>query len=269
MSIKTKIERKKVFGMVLPEWMDEEVLKKLVYSVLGLIFALLMSILFIWPRFSGVINKEKKVRIKEETRDGLLGAVSRLDKVDLVNDTAGVERLELSIPGSFRPDYILVSLKDLSRRSLVSIESYVFEGGGVVSGSEEEEQKSTVQSAVESKSEKIKGHKVSLSVAGLSSNLIKFVNNLENTLPFSTVADMSISQISRVISSEDMSRLEMKLEFYELPEIEVGTESIAELSGEELALFEEIKDWYKPGNLIQQDGDLGLPTGRSSGLFGN
>ncbi len=49
----------------------------------------------------------------------------------------------------------------------------------------------------------------------------------------------------------------------------MGTESIAELSGEELALFEEIKDWYKPGNLIQQDGDLGLPTGRSSGLFGN
>ncbi len=269
MSIKTKIKRKKVFGMILPEWMDEEVLKKLVYSVLGLVFALLMSLMFIWPRFSEVINKEKKVAIKEETRDELLGAVSRLDEMDLVNDVAGVERLELAIPGSFRPDYILVSLKDLSRKSLVSIESYVFEGGGIVSGSEEETEESSAQSGVEKKSEKVKGHKVNLSIAGLSSNLIKFINNLENTLPFSTVADMSISQISRVISSEDMSRLEMKLEFYELPEVAVGIESIAELSNEELDLFEEIKDWYKPGNLIQQDGDLGLPTGRSSGLFGN
>ncbi len=265
MANKTKIERKKLFGMVLPEWMDEEVLKKLTYSILGLIFALLVSMLFIWPKFSDVVTKEKKVKIKEETYEGLLAAVGRLDRVDLVNDTSGVERLELAIPGSFRPDYILVSLKDLSRKSLVSMESYVFEGGGVVS--EDEEEKKSVKEEV--KVVKVKGHEVSLNVSGMSSNLIKFLNSLDGSLPFSTVADMSISQVSRVISSQDVSRLEMKLEFYELPKIEVGTESIAELSSAELALFEDIKEWYRPGNLIIQDGSLELPTGRSSGLFGN
>lgn len=269
MGNKIEIERKKLFGMILPEWMDEEVMKKLTYSVLGFIFAFLMSMMFIWPRFSEVVGKEREIEIKEKTRDSLLAAVSRLDRVDLVNDTAGVERLELAIPNNFRPDYILVSLKDLSRRSLVSIESYVFEGGGVVSENVEEKKGTDTQSEVENKNKKIKGHEVSLSVAGLSDNLIKFVDNIENTLPFSTVADMSISQISRVISSEDMSRLEMKIEFYELPAVKVEIESIAELSNEELSLFEEIKDWYRPGNLIQQDSNLGLPTGRSSGLFGN
>jgi len=268
MGNKTKIERKKLFGMVLPEWIDEEVLKKLTYSVLGLIFAFLISMMFVWPKFSEIVSKEKKVEIKEETRDGLLAAVSRLDRVDLVSDTVGVERLELAIPDSFRPDYILVSLKDLSRRSLVSIESYVFEGGGVVSEDEEEKKGIDIQSEAKNIDKRIKRHEVSLSVSGLSNNLIKFVNNIENSLPFSTVSDMSISQISRVISSEDMSRLEMKLEFYELPAIKVKTESIAELSNKELVLFEEIKDWHKPGNLIRQGSDLGLPTGRSSSLFG-
>lgn len=262
---KVKIERKKLFGMVLPEWMDEEVLKKLTYSILGLIFALLVSVLFVWPRFSDVVSREKKVNIKEKTHEDLLAAVGRLDRVDLVNDTEGVERLELAIPGSFRPDYILVSLKDLSRKSLVSMESYVFEGGGVVS--EDEEEKKGVKD--EKKVTKVKGHEVSLSVSGLSSNLIKFLNSLDESLPFSTVADMSISQVSRVISSEDESRLEMKLEFYELPRIEVGTESITELSSEELTLFEDIKGWYKPGNLIIRDSSLEPPAGRSSGLFGD
>lgn len=269
MSSKVRIERKKLFGMVLPEWMDENVLKKLVYSILGLVVALLVSVMFIWPKFSEVANKEKKVRIKETMRDDLMAAVDRLDRMNWTEDVAGVEELGLAIPDSFRPDYILVSLKDLSRKSLVSIESYMFEGGGVVSKDEEEKAESSTQDKGVKKSGKIIGHEVSLSVSGLSSNLVKFINNLENSLPFSTVADMSISQISKVISSEDVSRLEMKIEFYELPKIEVDMESITELSKEELALFEEIKDWHRPGNLIQQDDVLRLPTGRNSGLFGN
>jgi len=263
-SNKSKITRKKLFGMVLPEWVDENVLKKLVYSVLGLIFALLVSMLFIWPKFSDLASKQRKVSLQEKERDNLLAAVSRLDKVDLVNDEEGVERLDLAIPDSFRPDYILVSLKDLSRRSLVSIESYVFEGGGVVSEDEEETEKK------EEDEVRVKKHKVSLKISGLSKNLIDFVNGLEACLPFSTISDMSISQVSKVLQSEDISRLEMKLTFYELADTSVSSESISELTQAEMDLFEEMKDWYKAANLISGgDSQVVQPAGRSSSLFGD
>lgn len=264
MSSKDKVTRKKLFGMVLPEWVDEAVLKKLVYSVLGLVFALLVSILFIWPKFNDLASKQRKVGLQEKERDNLLAAVSRLDRVDLVNDEEGVERLDLAIPDSFRPDYILVSLKDLSRRSLVSIESYVFKGGGVVNEEEETKRQEKEEEI------RVKRHEVSLKISGLSENLINFVNGLDECLPFSTISDMSISQVSKVLQSEDISRLEMKLTFYELADTSVTSESISELTKEEIGLFEEMKDWYKAANLISGgNNQIVQPAGRNSSLFGD
>lgn len=263
MSSKKKIVRKKLFGMVLPEWMDEMVLKNLTYSILGLIFALLVSMLFIWPRFEDLVSQKRKVDNKEKQEEVLSLAVKRLDEMSLVNDEVGVERLKLAIPFNFRPDYILVSLKDLSRSAGVAIEAYVFESGGVV---DEEE---TVKKEKQEDNGRVKNHEVSLTVSGLPENLVEFVESLEKSLPFSSITDMSMSQVSRVIISQDVSKLEMKIEFYELVVGQVETESIVGLTGEERSLFEEIKGWHRAGNLISGESSGVLPGGRSSDLFGD
>lgn len=264
MSTKKKIVRKKLFGMVLPEWMDENVLKNLTYSVLGLVFTLLVSMLFIWPKFADLTSRQRKIKNKEKQEEVLSMAVKRLNEVGLVNDETGVERLKLAIPTSFRPDYILVSLKDLSRKAGVAIEAYVFESGGVVA-----EEETEVKTEKKEETKRVKNHQVSLTVSGLPENLIVFVESLNNSLPYSSIVDMSMSQVSRVIISQDVSKLEMKIDFYEIVSGEVETSSITALTEREIGLFEEIKGWYKAGNLVSGEGSNILPGGRSSDLFGN
>ena len=122
---------KKIFGVLLPDWVDEEALKKLVYSFLGLVLAVLVSILFVWPRFSSLYSEEKELARLEKSLKVLSESVGKVQEFEESLGENEVSSLELAVPKSFDPGLILSSLRQVGANAGVTIESYELDGGAL------------------------------------------------------------------------------------------------------------------------------------------
>ncbi len=168
---------KKIFGILLPDWMEEKILKKLVYSFLGLVIALFMSSVFIWPRFNELYVSEIKLKELKGSLQTLSGSVKRVEDFKLVFGEEELKTIGLAMPVDFDPGLMLSSLRQIGVRSGVVLGAYDLDGGVI----------NVVDVKLDSDNGQIrvKRHKVTLKLIGKSEDLIKFTDLLGSSLPFS------------------------------------------------------------------------------------
>lgn len=206
----------KVFGFVLPAGSNGELIKQTVISVLTALFLLTVFMVFIVPRFSELVVLAKKVKDLETKSNNLTKTLDALDGFTQNISDSAKESVYLAIPTKFDPGYILLSLRKLASENQVSLVTYSLAGGEL----KDAPIKTIGAGAVP--------HLVKLEISGAPLSLINFVDNLDHYLPIASVADLSISEISRVIViGADDSKLSMSLNFYHMPLVSVTAESLA------------------------------------------
>ena len=249
---------KKIFGVLLPDWVDEEVLKKLVYSFLSLVVAVLISSLFVWPRFGDLYKDEKDLMKLEKSLEALSGFVDQVEEFEQSLDGDELKALEMAVPKVFDPGLILSSLKQVGVNTGVVLETYEVDGGVI---------RTEVVEAVGSKGDLVvlNKHKVHLKLVGRSDNLIKFIDLLGKSSPLSVISELSLSEISKLFNQQGMSKLEMEVTYFEASLLGVELEKITDISSEDRQLLEEITGYFTP-NTVQDKTDGFIERRRS--IFG-
>jgi hypothetical protein len=235
---------KKIFGVLLPDWVDEEILKKLVYSFLGLMVAVLMSSLFIWPRFADLYKSEKELGRLEKSLGVLSSSVDQIERFEDDLGTSTIQMLELAAPRSFKPGLILSSLRQVSSNAGVAMVAYELDKGIV-----DIDQENTLDSKGK-EMVKLKKHKVDLKLVGRSSNLVRFIDLVGQTLPVSVISELSLSEISKLFNDQGVSQLEMQITYFESRLAGVDVEKLVGFSEANMAMLEEVSLYLRP-NLVE------------------
>lgn len=213
----TELGTEKVFGFVLPVGANGQLVKQSVAAFLTAGFLLSLFVFFVVPRFSEVAVESKKVKDLEAKSSSLTKTLDALDSFSQNIGASAREGVYLAIPTRFDPGYILLSLRKLASENQVSLVKYGLAGGELKAMAE----KKPVSGAVP--------HLVKVEISGTPLNLINFVDSLDHYLPIASVADLSISEVSQVITSgSNDSRLTMSLNFYHMPLSTVSPESLSD-----------------------------------------
>ncbi len=211
-----QLGNEKVFGFILPVGTNGELVKQSVIAVLTALFLLTLFVFFIWPRFSELVVESGRVRDLETKTNNLTKTLDALDSFRQNISDSAKESVYLAIPTTFDPGYILLSLRQLVSQNQVSLVAYSLAGGEL----KDTPSKTVGAGAVP--------HLVKVEISGTPINLINFVDSLDHYLPVALVADLSISEVSRVIiTGANDSKLSMGLNFYHMPLAAVTAESLA------------------------------------------
>lgn len=249
---------KKIFGILLPDWVDEEALKKLIYSSLGLVVAVLVSILFVWPRFADLYKEEKELSKSETSLKVLSESASNVQDFGVNLGEEQLSALRLAVPDTFDPGMILSSLRQIGFKTGVTFQSYEL-GKGIV----DVEMGNKV--GLKAGEVSLKKHKINLKLVGVADNLIEFIDLLGTSVPVSVISELSLSEISKLFTVQGLSELTMELTYFESDLIGESLTDVVGFTDENKRLLDEIVVYSRPAMI--QDGVSGQ-FGRSGSIFG-
>lgn len=243
------------FGFKIPTGADGELLKQTFLSYLSGVFLLVIFLVFILPRFADVATTKAKIKEIRTSIDRITKTLDSLDNFKNNIDENTLASVDMAMPESFDPGYILLSLKKLTSNSSISLVSYTL-GGGKLTGDEK------IGSVVP--------HRVNIDIEGTPSSVISFLDALAVNMPIVTVNDLSISEVGKILaSSADLIKLSMELSYYHLPAEEKPATT---LEGKYLTQedFDTIERISKYGRLdaLEIGGDgLNIPLSPKENLF--
>ena len=253
----TQLGTEKVFGFILPTGANGRLVKQTVMAFLMAGFLLSLFVFFIVPRFSELAVETKKVKDLEMKSDNLTKSLDALDSFRQNVSGLARESVYLAVPTKFDPGYILLSLRKLASENQVSLVTYSLAGGELKNIPD----KKAVVGAVP--------HLVKVEISGTPLNLINFVDTLDHYLPIVSVAELSISEVSQVITSgANYSKLTMSLNFYHMP---LSMASAELLTGKLLTQkdIDTIKSLTKYKRLGSSSSGVGVPAGSGKeNIFG-
>lgn len=210
----------KVFGFVLPAGVDSDLVRQTVLTYLTVVFMAMIFLLFIAPRFADLAAIGGKVNDLVKKEEILTKAQQSLDDFKNNVDPAARDLVFLAIPARFDPGLILLSLRKLAADNNVNLMTYTLGGGKVTETGG-------------GKSNQLVTHVVNVTISGPAPALINFVNGLDHYLPVVSVTNLSISEVSKILTQTSAElRLELALAYYHLPIVVDPTETLA---GKELS----------------------------------
>ncbi len=198
-------DKQKVFGFVLPAGVDGELIKQSILTYLGVALIVTVFLFFVLPRLADLGAVALTVAGLQKNEESLKANLGALDAFKTQVDSDARNLVYLAIPARFDPGLILLSLRKLTADNHVNLISYSL-GGGQVSG------------GVEKATNDLADHKVNISISGPAANLVNFVDGLDKYLPIVTVTNLSLSEVSKLLTqtSADL-KLELELNYYHLP----------------------------------------------------
>lgn len=210
----------KVFGFVLPAGVDGELVRQTVLTYLAVVFMMMIFLLFILPRFADLAVIGNKVNDLVKREETLTKAQSNLDDFKTNVDPVSRDLVFLAIPARFDPGLILLSLRKLAADNNVNLMNYTLGGGKVTEAGSD-------------KGDQLVTHVVNVTISGPAPALINFVNGLDHYLPLVSVTDLSISEVSKILTQTAAElKLELSLAYYHLPVVVKAAET---LEGKEIS----------------------------------
>lgn len=243
---------RKIFGVILPAWIDEKVLAKIVYGFLGLVAAILISIVFVWPKFKDMARLEAELKNIQSTNESLKKTNEYVQNLGSRLDENKLSEVKIAMPKTYDLGLILAGLEKTAFEAGVVFDSYSFEGGTI--------------GINDKPSGVFKQHKLQVTMVGGSEKLIRFIDLLQSSLPFSVVTELSLSEVSRLFSLQGVTKLELQLSYFESSSPVVKFTEIRDFTPGEIDLLNKLPSYLKP-NPNDNFGPSGVIK-RQEGIFG-
>lgn len=207
---------KRMFGFILPDWVDERTVNMTVgYLMVGLVmvFALL---LFINPQSDEV----RKLEVEYERDSTRLEAMteSRDNMNQLIQQVSQDEQVAVfrAMPLDYSPDDAIFSLRRVANETGVSVVDYTFPEGtvfdeddDVLTGSGGQNQETAIT---------FRNFTVQVTVEGEIRNILNFVDRIQQTLPVAFVSDLGIQEIVRTAelrTAQTNVNLRLLIQYYQ------------------------------------------------------
>lgn len=244
---------KKVFGFVLPDWVDE---KRINMSIGYLLVSLVMFFVLIL-----VVNPNKdKVAVNVATYQSELDnynnlVVSKKSLDDLNNNIDPIEQRAIfqAMPVSYSPEEAVFALRNIAANSGVSITEYTLPPGVIF-----DDNKKQFSGSTASKSEasvKFQNFPVSVSVSGDINSILKFIDKVEKSLPVGFVSDLGIQEATK-ISSTAVSQANLKLQvtYYQPIMVSFNLGNLKQFDTSDMALIKDLSSYsttsFQPSSFV-------------------
>lgn len=270
MDKESQISTKRVFGIMLPIWVDEKLLNQVVVTFVGIVIMLLSSMLFIWPNFTEVSKLQSRIDTLTKTVDQYEESQTYLDNFVSKLGEGDIERLSLVLPDAFVPEFILASLRKLTSDSGVNLVTYSMKGGEIGDDSDS-------QPSVPGKKQEIltfRPHLVKAVFSGESRSLVGFLDKLESSYPYCIVSKLTLSEVSKMLKSKGVVNLNLELTYYNSTLADVAGLKMESFTDQDYAWVKKINTFSGPSILVKDGVDAEeLQTDPVSsvgtGLFGD
>jgi hypothetical protein len=247
---------KKIFGFVMPDWVNESVVKNLVIGLLSMVAMLMVLILSVWPNLGVVKSKEAELKSNKDALALLKKSKSGLDRLAADLSETDQQRILSAIPQRYSPDGAIYNLRRISAATGVSIISYTLPSGvildtaGTPSGGDKGEMVSFATFPVK------------ITVAAPVESLLKFIALIESSLPIGTVSDLSLQEVSKLsrTAGDKTVQLALEISFFQATLGKTNINKLQPLTDTDLKLANDLRSY----NLLTvPEGQSGVETGSS------
>ncbi len=257
---------KNIFGFVLPDWVDEGIIRLLVTFLLSAVAIFFVLIFVIWPKFDDISRMKATLKSGQETLTSLKNSKLGFDKLSEQIPDATQDLVLLAIPQSYSPENAVFLLRKIaSETSGVAIVSYKLPSGVLFEGDGAETKQKGSKDMVS-----FLNYPIRLTVTAPVPSLLEFINKIETSIPFGMVSDIGMQEITKLVKATTKSvQMEIEVMYYQALINTVDISKINTISEADLALVKTLSGYTKGVSLGGTEVSPATETiGSSDSLFG-
>ncbi len=257
---------KRIFGFVLPDWVDEGLIRTIVTFLLSTVVMLFVLIFVIWPKFATIADIKRNLTEKQTQLDSLKSSKAGFDKLNEDIPEATQNLILQSIPQTYSPENAIFMLRNLSNETGVSIVSYTLPSGVLF----DSEKPTLSKSGDKDNMVNFINYPIKLSVLAPVDSLLSFIKRVESSLPFGVVSDLGmqeVSKLSKSTSTDKSVKMELEIKYFQTVLKQVDISKITQFTNQEMKLVDEIAGFSQ---FTQGSDSAGTATiiNNSGNLFG-
>ena len=230
---------KRIFGLVLPDWVSEKMVRSIVYGLLVLVVMLLVLIFVVWPNLDLVQSREAGLDSSKSALETLKKSRSSLDR--LASDVSDTDqaRILAAIPQEYSPEGAIYDLRRISADTGVSIISYTLPPGIILYTT------NTAGKTADTDMVGFVAFPIRITVAAPVESLLRFVALVESSLPFGNVSDLNIQEVAKLSQSTSDKTVQMVMEirFYQSALRKVNLNKLQAFTDADLQLVSDLRGY--------------------------
>lgn len=260
---------KKVFGFVLPDWVDEKVLRMAIGYVLVSVVMMFVLLLVVNPNKDNVDSLEARLKTESGRLETMRESKRSLDR--LIQDVSSLEQEAIfrAMPVNYSPEAAVFSFRTVANETGVSVSEYSLPAGIVYEEGVREfagSSKSTNETAVDFRS-----FTIQVTVEGQISNILNFITRVQRSLPVAFVSDLAIQEIVLAAGlgrAQSNVNLKLSVQYYQPVLKSFNLAGLQSFTEAEIALMRELESYARV--TVPVSADTTLPSGElgERDLFG-
>lgn len=197
---------KKIFGIILPDWITEKMVKNTLLGVLSMVVMSVLLTLVIFPKKEEIKILEDKLNTENEKLVSLTKSNEGINVFENILTEQEMDRILSAMPLDYSPEKTIYVLRSVAADSGVSIVSYSLPSGVIVDNDETKTKKNS------SNMVDFSNYVIKLSVSAPVDDLLRFVSKVESSLPFGLVSDLNLQEVTKLTKSSDGKNVQMAME---------------------------------------------------------
>jgi hypothetical protein len=259
---------KNIFGFVLPDWVDEKIIRLLVTFLLSSVVMFFVLIFVVWPKFAIITEMNSSLKTGETALSSLKSSKAGFDQINEQIPEVTQNLVLSAIPTTYSPENAVFLLRKLgSEVPGLAIVAYKLPSGVLY----EVPETATIKPKTEDKEMvSFVSYPIRLTVTAPVESLLSFINKIEASLPFGVVSDMGMQEVSKLAKSTASKSVQMELQvsYYQALLKQVDISKIQPISADDIALVKKISGFSKATYGTVDVGVSPVATGSSGSLFG-
>ena len=230
---------KNIFGFVLPDWVDESLIKMIVTFLLSAAVMLFVLIFVIWPKFEAINVLKSTLATKETQLESLKSSKAGFDKLNEQIPESTQNLILQAIPQTYAPENAVFMLRKLSNETGVSILSYSLPSGVLFDTAKPDLSKNVGKESMVN----FISYPIKLSVSAPVANLLSMIKKIETSLPFGVVSDLGMQEVSKLAKSvaDDKSvKMDLEVKYYQTVLKQVDITKISPFTDQDMAMVKEV-----------------------------
>lgn len=229
---------KKIFGLILPDWVGERMIKSFVVGLLALGVMLLVFILVIRPKFEDIKKLQATVILDSAELTNLRKSLKGIDGFEESLKPEVQRKVLAAIPTSYSPDRAVFVLRSIASFVGASVLSYSLPPGVILDTNLVE------LDGKQGEMVSFLPYSIKIVVAAPVDILLKFITKVENSLPYGVVSDLNLQEVTKLTKGDINRNVQVSLEirYYQAKLNKININKIAVLTDSNLQFSDRISE---------------------------
>lgn len=224
-----------IFGFVLPDWVDEGLIRQIVMMLLIILAMLSVYLFVINPKLSTIKGLRSTLKAREDSLTVLNNSKREYEKMSEQIPEATQNKILSAIPLTYSPDEAIFLLRKLCTESGVSIVSYKLPSGDVFTANEVKTDKGSSGRMVDYFT-----HQIRITVSSSVPSILSFIDKVEKSLPYGVVSDVNMQEVTKISETSKNVQMELEISYYQASLNKIDITKVKPFTESDLTLVNEI-----------------------------